>query len=189
MSSLNVPNLLSLSRIFLAPLVVFLLTVRIDFDIPYLLNLGLDITYGDILAGVVFIVAALTDTADGYIARKKGIVTNFGKFIDPLSDKVLVVAALISLVELGRLPAWMVVVIVSRDFVVSGLRMVAAVEGVVIPASWTGKVKTVVQIVAISMVIFKVPLGLPAMWVALVFTVWSGVAYLAAGWPLIVEAD
>ena len=140
-SALNVPNMLSLSRIFLAPLVVFLLTVRIDFDIPYMVNLGLNITYGDVFAGVVFIVAALTDTADGYIARKKGMVTNFGKFIDPLSDKVLVVAALISLVELGRLPAWMVVVIVSRDFVVSGLRMVAAVEGVVIPASWSGKTK------------------------------------------------
>ncbi|MCF4113865.1 MULTISPECIES: CDP-diacylglycerol--glycerol-3-phosphate 3-phosphatidyltransferase [Dethiosulfovibrio] len=188
-SSLNVPNLLSLSRIFLAPLVVFLLTVRIDLDIPYLVNLGLNITYGDIFAGVVFIIAALTDTADGYIARKKGIVTNFGKFIDPLSDKVLVVAALISLVELGRLPAWMVVVIVSRDFVVSGLRMVAAVEGVVIAASWAGKAKTVVQIVAISMMIFNVPLAFPAMWLALLLTVWSGAVYLANGWELIVDTD
>lgn len=188
-SALNVPNMLSLSRIFLAPLVVFLLTVRIDFDIPYMVNLGLNITYGDVFAGVVFIVAALTDTADGYIARKKGMVTNFGKFVDPLSDKVLVVAALISLVELGRLPAWMVVVIVSRDFIVSGLRMVAAVEGVVIPASWSGKAKTVVQIIAISMMIFKVPLALPAMWIALALTVWSGAVYLTCGWELIVDSD
>lgn len=188
-SPLNVPNLLSLSRIFLAPLVVFLLTVRIDFDIPYMLNLGLNITYGDIFAGIVFIIAALTDTADGYIARKKGIVTNFGKFIDPLSDKVLVVAALISLVELDRLPAWMVVVIVSRDFIVSGLRMVAAADGVVIAASWAGKTKTVVQIIAIVMIIFNFPFAIPVMWVALALTVWSGMIYLNRGKDLIFDAD
>lgn len=186
-SSLNVPNLLSLSRIFLAPLVVFLLTVKTDFGIPYMADLGLNITCGDLFAGVVFIVAALTDTLDGYIARKKGIVTNLGKFIDPLSDKVLVVAALISLVELGRLPAWIVVVIVSRDFIVNGVRMVVAVEGVVIAASWTGKAKTVVQIVAITMMIFNIPMALPVMWLAVGLTVWSGAAYLAGGWDTIVE--
>ena len=115
--------------------------------------------YGDILAGFVFILAALTDTADGYIARKKGIVTNLGKFIDPLADKILVVAALISLVQLQRLPAWIVVVIISRDFVVTGLRMVASAEGIVIAASKWGKVKTVSQIVAISLMILNLPGG------------------------------
>lgn len=188
-SSLNVPNMLSLSRIFLAPLVVVLLTVKIDFGIPYMVDLGLNITYGDLFAGVVFIIAALTDTLDGYIARKKGIVTNLGKFIDPLCDKVLVVAALISLVELGRLPGWMAVVIVSRDFIVNGVRMVVAVKGVVVAASWTGKAKTVTQIIAVAMMIFNIPYAIPVMGVAVVLTVWSGAAYLAGGWDIIAEKN
>lgn len=106
------------------------------FPVRGLAPLGLDVGYGDLVAGLVFIGAALTDTADGYIARKHGLVTNMGKFIDPLADKILVTAALISLVELQRLPAWIVAVIVSREFMVTGLRMVAAAEGVVIAASW-----------------------------------------------------
>jgi CDP-diacylglycerol--glycerol-3-phosphate 3-phosphatidyltransferase len=104
-----------------------------------------------------------------------------GKFIDPLADKILVTAALISLVELQRLPAWIVVVIVSREFMVTGLRMVAAAEGVVIPASWGGKAKTISQIIAISLVILNLPGGVPAMWIAMVLTVWSGVDYIYKG--------
>jgi CDP-diacylglycerol--glycerol-3-phosphate 3-phosphatidyltransferase len=137
--------------------------------------------FGDILAGLVFTIAALTDTVDGYIARKHGMVTNLGKLIDPLADKILVVAALISLVQLQRLPAWIVVVIISREFFVTGLRMVAVSEGVVIPASRGGKAKTVTQIIAILMVIFNVPGGLLAMWVAMIATLWSGMDYLLKG--------
>jgi CDP-diacylglycerol--glycerol-3-phosphate 3-phosphatidyltransferase len=137
--------------------------------------------FGDILAGLVFTIAALTDTVDGYIARKHGMVTNLGKLIDPLADKILVVAALISLVQLQRLPAWIVVVIISREFFVTGLRMVAVSEGVVIPASRGGKFKTVTQIIAILMVIFNVPGGLLAMWVAMIATLWSGMDYLLKG--------
>ncbi|OQB46283.1 MAG: CDP-diacylglycerol--glycerol-3-phosphate 3-phosphatidyltransferase [Synergistetes bacterium ADurb.Bin155] len=139
----------------------------------------LGLPFGDILAGLVFTIAALTDTFDGYFARKHGMVTNLGKIIDPLADKILVIAALISLVQLQRLPAWIVVIILSREFFVTGLRMVAASEGVVISASRGGKVKTVTQVIAILLMIFDLPGGLPAMWVALVATLWSGMEYLA----------
>jgi CDP-diacylglycerol--glycerol-3-phosphate 3-phosphatidyltransferase len=161
-----------MSRVFLTPLVMVFLAVRGEFGVLFGVNIG------DIMAGIVFIAASLTDAADGYIARKRGIVTNLGKFIDPLADKILVVAALISLVELGRLSAWMVVIIVSREFIVSGIRMVAAVEGVVIHASKGGKIKTVSQIIAIVMMIFNIPYALPVMWVAMILTVWSGLDYM-----------
>ena len=179
MSSLNLPNLLSLSRVFLAPLVMVILTLRTQFGSCF------GVPLGDLLAGLVFIGASLTDAADGYIARKRGIVTNLGKFIDPLADKILVTAALVSLVELQRLPAWIVMVIVAREFIVTGLRMVAAAEGVVIAASKGGKAKTVSQIVAICMMIFNLPGGLLAMWVAMILTVWSGMDYLVKGKDLL----
>ncbi|MDR1965692.1 MAG: CDP-diacylglycerol--glycerol-3-phosphate 3-phosphatidyltransferase [Synergistaceae bacterium] len=174
-SSWNLPNMLSLSRVFLAPLVMVFLAVRGQFGYVFGVNIG------DIIAGIVFIVASITDAADGYVARKRGIVTNLGKFIDPLADKILVVAALISLVELERLPAWIVVIIVSREFIVSGIRMVAAVDGVVIHASKGGKAKTVSQIVAIIMMILEVPYAMVVMWAAMILTVWSGMDYLVKG--------
>ena len=172
-SALNLPNLISLSRVFLAPVVMVFLAMRGRFDYVFGISLG------DLLAGIVFIIASLTDAADGYIARKRGIVTNLGKFIDPLADKILVVAALISLVELQRLPAWMVVIIVSREFIVSGVRMVAASDGIIIAASKGGKIKTVTQIAAICLMIFNVPyIAIPAMWLAMILTVSSGMDYL-----------
>jgi CDP-diacylglycerol--glycerol-3-phosphate 3-phosphatidyltransferase len=167
MGSINLPNALSLSRVFLVPLM--------------LVFLSLGIKYGDILAGVVFMVAAFTDMADGYIARKHGMVTNLGKFIDPLADKILVMAALVALVELQRLPAWIVVVILSREFIVTGLRMVAAADGEVIAASKGGKAKTVSQIIAIFMIMFGLPGGMIMMWVAMILTIWSGMDYLIKG--------
>lgn len=179
MSSMNLPNLLSLSRVFLAPLVMVILTMRTQFG-----NL-LGLPLGDVMAVLVFIIASITDAADGYIARKRGIVTNLGKFIDPLADKILVTAVLVSLVELQRLPAWIVVVIVSREFIVTGLRMVAAAEGIVIAASKGGKAKTVSQIVAIAMMILNVPGGIWVMWLAMVLTVWSGMDYLIKGKELL----
>ncbi len=187
MKTLNVPNLLSLSRIVFAPFVMVLLTSPMGGPILLLEGLRLDVTYSDIFAGLLFVVAALTDTADGYLARKQGTITNLGKFIDPLSDKILVIAALLALVELQRLPGWMVMIIVARDFVVSGVRMVAAVGGRVIAASPLGKVKTVAQIVAITMMILRVPYALLAMWLCLILTVLSGAAYVAGGWDLIAE--
>ena len=122
----NIPNTLSLLRVFLAPLVLIFLTFKFTYPVYSVEDLGILVTVGDVLAGSVFILAALTDTADGYIARKKGMVTNLGKFIDPLADKILVMAALIALVELHRIPAWIVVVILTREMIVTGVRMVAA---------------------------------------------------------------
>jgi len=183
----NIPNMLSLLRVFLAPLVLIFLTFKFTYPVYAVEELELRVTVGDILAGTVFILAALTDTADGYIARKKGMVTNLGKFIDPVADKILVMAALISLVELQRIPAWIVVVILSRDLIVTGVRMVVAAEGVVIAASRGGKVKTVFQIVAISMLIFNLPFGIQVMWIAMILTVWSGMDYLVKGKKLFTD--
>lgn len=174
----NVPNTLSLIRVFLAPLVLLFLSLRID--TPIFSELP-DVSWGDVLAAAVFIVASITDAFDGYIARKYKLVTTLGKFIDPLADKVLVIAAMLALIELGRLPAWIVMVIITREFIVTGLRLVAAAEGVVIAASKGGKLKTVCQIIALVMLILNIPGGMVLMWVAMILTVWSGMDYLIKG--------
>ena len=184
---LNLPNILSLTRVFLAPLVLLFLSLRID-SVPHLPDLGGGrITWGDLLAGSVFIIAALTDSLDGYIARKRKLVTTMGKFIDPLADKVLVIAAMVALVELQRVPAWIVVVIITREFVVTGLRLVAAAEGVIIAASPRGKIKTVFQVIAISLLILRLPYGIELMWVAMFLTVWSGMDYLIGGAKILMK--
>jgi len=122
---------------------------------------------------------------DGLIARKYKLVTNLGKFIDPLADKVLVIAAMLALIEFQRLPAWIVMVIITREFIVTGLRLVAAAEGIVIAASKGGKLKTVTQIIALTMLILNIPGGMAVMWVAMILTVWSGMDYLIKGSKII----
>ena len=139
---MNWPNRLTILRIFMVPLfIIFMLT-----------ELG-GAAHNEI-AGVIFIVASLTDTLDGYLARKYNQITVFGKFMDPLADKLLVCSALICLVDLHRIPTWVVIVIVARDFIISGFRLVAAEKGTVIAASWWGKVKTAVQMVMVILVVF-----------------------------------
>ena len=177
----NVPNTLSLVRVFLAPVVLLFLSLRIEQPIPFLP----DVSWGEALAAMVFIVASITDFFDGYIARRDKLVTNLGKFIDPLADKVLVISAMLALIELNRLPAWIVMVIITREFVVTGLRLVAAAEGVVIAASKGGKLKTVCQIIALIMLILNIPYGMAVMWVAMILTVWSGMDYLIKGSKII----
>ena len=140
---MNLANKLTMLRIFLVPLFLIFIAVK-------------DIPYGTFMATFIFIVAALTDQLDGYIARSRNQITTFGKFMDPLADKLLVTAALISLVELQIIPAWATVIIISREFAVSGLRTIAASEGKVIAASMWGKAKTVTQIVAIIALLIKV---------------------------------
>lgn len=139
------------------------------------------------IGALIFIIASATDWIDGYLARKHNLVTNLGKFLDPLADKLLVSAALISLVELQLAPAWMVVVIISREFAVTGLRLVAAGEGEVMAAGQLGKIKTVTQIIAISALLLHdipfsgigFPLGDVFLWIAVFFTVISGWDYFA----------
>ena len=168
---MNVPNILTILRMCMVPVfVVFMLT-------------GLGGNYSDIIAGVIFIAASLTDTLDGYLARKWNQVTVFGKFMDPLADKLLVCSALICLVELDRIPAWMVIIIIGRDFIISGFRLVAAEKGVVIAANIWGKVKTFVQMVMVILVVFHFGgvfdiIEQILIWAALILTVVSLLNYL-----------
>ena len=149
---MNAANSVTIARMVLIP--VFLLVLLADwprwFSAPQLVY-----TLRPWIAAVVFGVLAATDGVDGYLARSRNEVTTFGKFLDPLADKLLVTAALLALIEMHVLPAWIALVIVSREFIVSGLRMVASAEGTVIAASWYGKLKTILQIAAILMFIVK----------------------------------
>lgn len=180
---MNLPNKITLARIFLVPVVMLFLLARFDFG-SFAIG-DVNITYSEAIAAVIFIIAASTDGLDGYIARKKQLITNFGKFLDPLADKLLITAALISLVEMHRLDAWIAILIISREFAVTGLRLVAAAEGRVIAASSLGKLKTVVQIVAVcSLMINNFPfsyIGIPfstfAVWLAVLITLFSGLDY------------
>ena len=163
---LNLPNALTVLRILLVPVVVVAL---------------LDETpNGDAIAAGVFALAAVTDTLDGYIARHRDAVTTFGKLMDPIADKLLIAASLIALVSLDRLAAWIAMVIIAREFAVTGLRLVAAERGVVIQASWMGKVKTILQVAAIICLIAFNPAPLAVdllVYVAVAATVISGVDY------------
>ena len=138
--------------------------------------------YVDYIALGVFIIASLTDLIDGKIARKYNLVTNFGKFMDPLADKLLVSAAMIVLVELGRIPAWVVIVIISREFIISGFRLIASDNHVVIAASYWGKFKTTFQMIMVCLMIVNIPrlqwLTDLVMWIALILTVVSLIDYL-----------
>ncbi len=166
MFPLNLPNALSLLRILAVPVVVVAL-------------LG-ETPNGDALAAAVFALAALTDGLDGYFARARDSVTTFGKLMDPLADKLLIIGALLSLVSLGRLAAWVAMVIIAREVAVTILRTIAAERGIVIAASWLGKLKTVLQIAAVIALIVAdpAPLGVDLLvYVALVVTVVSGADY------------
>ena len=140
---MNLANKLTLLRIFLVP--VFLIFFLVE---------GID--YGTIVATIVFIVASITDQLDGHIARSRNQITTFGKFMDPLADKLLVTAVFVCLVQIGMIPAWAVIIILSREFAVSGLRSIAASNGLVIAASWWGKIKTVTQMLAILLFLLTV---------------------------------
>ena len=167
----NTPNILSMLRICVSP--VFLIILQ--YSSPFI----------GLVSAALFIAVALTDWLDGYLARKYSEVTTLGKFLDPLADKLLVVTALIMLVDLERAPAWIVAVIIARELAVTGLRAVAVDTGVVIAASWLGKLKTVSQIVAIVPLLVHYEyfglnfhdFGSAVLWVALVATIWSGVDY------------
>ena len=167
---MNLPNTLTSIRMFLIIPFVMIMQIAPDGN-------------GRFAALVIFIIASITDFLDGYIARKNHLVTNFGKFMDPLADKLLVSAAMICLVSMDRLPAWMVIIIISREFAISGFRLIAADNGIVIAASWWGKFKTVSQMIRIILLIahlggiFTV-LENVFMWIALILTVVSLADYI-----------
>lgn len=141
---MNLPNKLTILRVLLIP--VFVVLLLADFWGKWL----------DYLALAVFIIASLTDMLDGMIARKYNLITNFGKFMDPLADKLLVCSAMICLLDLGRIPAWVVIVIIAREFIISGFRLVASDKGVVIAAGYIGKAKTVFQMIMIMLMILDI---------------------------------
>ena len=171
MKELNLPNQLTISRILIVPVLVAVLSVGTE--------------WACLLAGILFAVAGFTDLVDGYLARRENQVTSLGKFLDPLADKVLVCSVLVMLVQLGWVPAWIAIIIICRDLMVTGLRAVAADKGTVIAADKYGKVKTVLQLVALEPLILHyswlgIPLhslGIFLLYMALVLTVFSGCKY------------
>lgn len=142
---MNLPNKITVARMLLIPIMII---------VPYLgfnnILFG-SVTIGSFITLIIFLIASFTDFLDGYLARKNNLVTTFGKFLDPIADKLLVLSALIMLVERGIIPGWIPIIIAAREFIVSGIRMLAAGDGKVIAASWYGKVKTVSQMIAISL--------------------------------------
>lgn len=179
---MNLPNKLTIFRVLLIPFfVVFMLT-------------DLGGTWSKYIALAIFVVASLTDLLDGKIARKYNLVTNFGKFMDPLADKLLVCSAMICLVEMQRLAAWMVIVIIAREFIISGFRLVAASDGIVIAASYWGKFKTTFQMIMIILLILNWGGIFPLLetivtWIALILTVVSLVDYLWKNKSVLLEGD
>ncbi len=180
---MNLPNKLTILRIILIPFFVFFLLCP-------------DVTeYGNYIAAAIFIIASLTDFADGKIARKYNLVTNFGKFMDPLADKLLVCAAMICLIEREKLASWIVIVIISREFIISGFRLVASDNGVVIAASYWGKFKTTFQILMVIVLILDldVPyyalLGQVLTYTALILTIISLVDYIAKNKEVLKEQN
>ena len=174
---MNLPNKLTIFRVILV--------------IPFV---ALMLNGYDLWAVAVFIIASLTDLLDGKIARKYNLITDFGKFMDPLADKLLVCAAMICLVEMGRLPAWMVIVIISREFIISGFRLVASDNGVVIAASYWGKFKTTFQMLMIIVLILNLGgvfdmIGLVLTCIALILTVVSLIDYLVKNKQVILEGE
>jgi CDP-diacylglycerol--glycerol-3-phosphate 3-phosphatidyltransferase len=180
---MNLANRITIARIFLVPIIMFFLLIRVKF--PDIKIEEFSITYNQIIAALIFIIAASTDSLDGYIARKRKLVTNLGKLLDPLADKLLVTAVLVSLVEMNKLDAWIAIVIISREFAVTGLRQIALLEGTVMAASKWGKAKTAVQITAIIALLINnfpfaflnFPFDTIASWLAAAITVYSGIDY------------
>ncbi|MCI8284846.1 MAG: CDP-diacylglycerol--glycerol-3-phosphate 3-phosphatidyltransferase [Firmicutes bacterium] len=166
---MNLPNKLTTLRMILVP--VFIVLYLMEYNLA---------------AAAVFAIASLTDFLDGYLARKYNLVTNYGKMMDPLADKLLVTSAFVCMVQTGEVAAWMVIVILAREFTITSLRAVAASEGVVIAAAWSGKIKTVTQMTAVIFLLIKnwpfslinFPFADIMLWIAVIMTIYSGLEYL-----------
>lgn len=183
---MNIPNSLTIARIFFVPLLVAVLVKE-----RILLHFNGAVITNDLIALMIFWIAAATDLVDGYLARRWQQVTTIGTLLDPIADKLLVSAALIALVQERVVPAWLVILLVGREFAVSGLRSIAASEGFTISASELGKTKTVSQVVAISLLMISIrhsqvaPLADFSLYVVVFFSMWSAVAYFARFWRML----
>ena len=198
---MNLPNKITIARILLVPIMMLMpyigITAKTSFGLPII----------NIIILIIFLVASFTDYLDGHIARKRNIVTNFGKFLDPIADKLLVLAALVMLVEAKIIPGWIPIIIAAREFMVSAIRMLVATEGKVIAASKLGKIKTVTQMVAISLAFldanyfmsfvcggltgFALILNIlmsVAMILAVIATIWSGVDYFMKSKDVVLQS-
>ena len=198
---MNLPNKITIARILLVPIMMLMpyigITAKTSFGLPIV----------NIIILIIFLVASFTDYLDGDIARKRNIVTNFGKFLDPIADKLLVLAALVMLVEARIIPGWIPIIIAAREFMVSAIRMLVATEGKVIAASKLGKIKTVTQMVAISLAFldtnyfmsfvcgaltgFALILNIlmsVAMILAVIATIWSGVDYFMKSKDVVLQS-
>ncbi|EGQ27453.1 CDP-diacylglycerol--glycerol-3-phosphate 3-phosphatidyltransferase [Mammaliicoccus sciuri] len=191
---MNLPNKITLSRVLMIP--IFIVFMAVDFGWGIIKIGGVELPIEHLVGAIIFIIASTTDWLDGYLARKNNLVTNMGKFLDPLADKLLVSAAFILLVEMGTAPAWVVIIIISREFAVTGLRLILAGGGEVVAANQLGKIKTVTQILAISFLLLHniffeaigVPFGTIMLYIALLFTIWSGVDYFIKNRKVLVES-
>ena len=173
---MNLPNKLTMLRILLIP--VFMLVLYLGFP------------GANLVALAIFIVASLTDLLDGKIARARNLVTDFGKFADPLADKMLVTAAMLWFVEIGQMPAWALLIVICREFAVSGLRMIASDKGRVIAAGWSGKVKTASTMICIVLMFLPIPgwVNTVCVWVIVLTTLYSGVEYFTKNKDVIATA-
>ena len=182
---MNLPNFLTLSRIFAVPLLVVILLTRVYSPERQVEDLAI------FIATLIFLAASITDYFDGYLARRRKQVTTLGMLLDPIADKLLISAAFISLVELGWVPAWMVVIIIGRELAISGLRSIAATQGFSIDASELGKIKMVLQVIAITMIILRnvfswlLPLSAVALWLVVIFALASAVDYFQKFWKTV----
>lgn len=182
---MNLPNKLTVIRILMIPIFIVILAIPFEWGQLTVGDVSVPITH--LVAAVIFAVASITDWLDGKIARARGLVTNFGKFADPLADKMLVMTAFIMLVELGKAPGWVVSIIVCRELAVTGLRLLLVEGGEVMAAAWPGKVKTATQMVAIILLFIEnIPfnlVGIPVdqimLYLCLAATIYSGVDYFA----------
>ncbi|WP_461244671.1 CDP-diacylglycerol--glycerol-3-phosphate 3-phosphatidyltransferase [Secundilactobacillus muriivasis] len=181
---MNLPNRLTIIRIILIPVFLIILAVPMDWGTVTWLQTAIPVT--QIVAALVFAVASITDFLDGQIARRNHLVTNFGKFADPLADKMIVMTAFVLLVEMGKAPAWVVAIIVCRELAVTGLRLIIVEnDGQVLAAAWPGKIKTFSQMIGIILLLLNnflfavwgVPLGTILLYICLFFTVYSGLDY------------